>query len=326
MWLRPALLLALLLGPTLLLTGLTTAKAQQAGKVWRMGWLGVGPADATAGFDVFREGLRALGYVEGQNLHIERRFAQNNLDALPALAAELTQLKVAVIVAGDSQALRSAWETTKTIPIVMTVSADPVGAGFVASLSRPGGNVTGLTNVSPQLAGKRLELLKEVVPKLTRVAIIGQARHPDWKELAEAARTLGVRLQILKVEHRDEFERAFELSVMERAGGLIVLPSPVTNFYSRRLIALAENHRLPAMYPLRQYVEAGGLMAYGPNVLAMYRHAATYVDKILKGAKPADLPVEQPTKFEFVINLKTAKALGLTIPPSLLLRADQVIE
>jgi ABC-type uncharacterized transport system substrate-binding protein len=225
-----------------------------------------------------------------------------------------------------SSRIMRAREATATIPIIMTVSGDPVGAGHIVSLSRPGGNVTGLSNVSPELAGKRLELLKEVAPRLTRVAVLGQPDHPDWQQVAVAATALGVRIQALKVGRRAEFEDAFQLAARERASGLMVLPSPLTNRYRGTLVALAESGRLPTVYPLREYAEVGGLMAYGPNIPEMYRRAATYVDKILRGAKASDLPVEQPTKFELAINLKTAKALGLTIPPSLLLRVDQVIE
>jgi putative tryptophan/tyrosine transport system substrate-binding protein len=297
-------------------------EAQQSAKVRKIGWLsGVVPPTPP-----FLHGLRELGWIERQNLIIERRSAEGNLERLPDLAAELVRLRVEIIVAGDSAAIDPARQATKTLPIVMTVSGDPVGAGFVVSLGRPGGNITGLTNVSPELAGKRLELLKEFVPRLGRVAVLGEPRHPDWQTLAAATAALGVQLQPLKVSSRDEFEDAFHLAASQGAGGLIVLPSPLTNLSRTRLVALAKSSRLPAVYALREYVEAGGLIAYGPNIPAMYHRAATYVDKILKGVKPADLPIEQPTKFELVINLKTAKALGLTIPQTLLLRADQVIE
>ena len=297
-------------------------EAQQSAKVRKIGWLsGLVPPTRP-----FLQGLRELGWIERQNLIIERRSAEGNLARLPDLAAELVRLRVEIIVAGDSAAIDPARQATKTLPIVMTVSGDPVGAGFVVSLGRPGGNITGLTNVSPELAGKRLELLREFVPRLGRVAVLGEPRHPDWQALAAATAALGVQLQTLKVSSRDEFDDAFNLAASQGAGGLIVLPSPLTNLSRTRLVALAKSSRLPAVYALREYVEAGGLIAYGPNIPAMYHRAASYVDKILKGAKPADLPVEQPTKFELVINLKTAKALGLTIPQTLLLRADQVIE
>jgi ABC-type uncharacterized transport system substrate-binding protein len=297
-------------------------EAQQSAKIRKIGWLsGLIPPTVP-----FLQGLRELGWIEGQNLIIERRSTEGNLPRLPDLAAELVRLRVEIIVAGDSGAIDPARQATKTLPIVMTVSGDPVGAGFVVSLGRPGGNITGLTNVSPDLAGKRLELLKEFVPRLGRVAVLGEPRHPDWQTLAAATAALGVQLHPLKVSSRDEFEDAFHLAASQGAGGLIVLPSPLTNLSRTRLVALAKSSRLPAVYALREYVEAGGLIAYGPNIPAMYHRAASYVDKILKGAKPADLPVEQPTKFELVINLKTAKALRLTIPQSLLVRADQIIQ
>jgi putative ABC transport system substrate-binding protein len=297
-------------------------ETQQSAKVRKIGWLsGLVPPTQP-----FLQGLRELGWIERQNLIIERRSAEGNLERLPDLAAELVRLRVEIIVAGDSAAIDPARQATKTLPIVMTVSGDPVGAGFVVSLGRPGGNITGLTNVSPELAGKRLELLREFVPRLGRVAVLGEPRHPDWQALAAATAALGVQLQPLQVSSRDEFEDAFRLAASQGAGGLIVLPSPLTNLSRTRLVALAKSSRLPAVYALREYVEAGGLIAYGPNIPAMYHRAASYVDKILKGAKPADLPIEQPTKFELVINPKTAKALGLTIPQTLLLRADQIIE
>jgi putative ABC transport system substrate-binding protein len=232
-------------------------------------------------------------------------------------------------VAGDSQAIRPAKEATTSIPIVMTVSGDPVGTGLIASLARPGGNLTGLTNISPALAGKRLQLLREALPRLSRLAVLGP-RPPlnvsDWSELTAATDALGVKLHRLELNAPDEFERAFEAASASRVDALLVLPSPLTNANAKRLVRFAAGRRLPGMYPLSRYAEVGGLMAYGPNIPDLYRRAAVYVDKILKGAKPADLPVEQPTKFEFVINLKTAKALGLTIPPPLLARADQIIE
>jgi putative ABC transport system substrate-binding protein len=229
-------------------------------------------------------------------------------------------------VAGDAAVISTAKQATSTIPIVMTVSGDPVGAGHVASLARPGGNITGLSNLSPQLAGKRLEFLTEVVPALSRLAVLGPPGHPDWPELAAATQAVGVQLLAFKVHLPEEFGGAFEAAARERAAALTVLPSPLTNRYRRRLVDLAAQHRLPAMYPLKEYVQGGGLMAYRPSIPDLYRRAATYVDKVLKGAKPADLPVEQPMKFELVINLKTAQALGLTIPPTLLFLADEVIQ
>jgi putative tryptophan/tyrosine transport system substrate-binding protein len=298
------------------------AEAQQADPVRRIGWLSsVGTTPVT-----FLEALQELGWIERQNLAIERRFAGGNPERLTDLAAELVRLRVEIIVAGDSAAIAPARQATKTLPIVMTVSGDPVAAGWVVSLARPGGNITGLSNISPELASKRLQLLKEIVPRLSRVAVLGEPNHPDWPATSAASVTLGVQLQALKVDRRDAFETALELAARDRAGGLIVLPSPLTNANRIVLVNLANSARLPSVYALRQYAAAGGLLSFGPSIPAMYRRAASYVDKILKGAKPADLPVEQPTKFELVINLKTARALGLTIPPSVLLQADQVIQ
>jgi putative ABC transport system substrate-binding protein len=311
----------------LIIASIHPAEAQQAKKVPRIGFLSfVGrPNSPTPSIEAFRLGLRDLGYAEGQNIVIEYRYAEGKRDRLPDLATELVRLKVEVTVAGDSATIPFAAQATRSIPIVMTVSNDPVGTGLIASLARPGGNITGLSNVSVDLAGKRLELLKEIVAKLSRVAVLGPPGNPDWTELVNAAATMGIKLQTLKVRDSKEFEGAFELARRERAAGLIVLPSPVTNSYRKQIVALAAKSRLPAMYPLKEYVEAGGLIAYGPNIPEMHRRAAVYVDKILKGAKPADLPVEQPMKFEFIINLKTAKQIGLTIPPNVLARADKVI-
>jgi len=297
-------------------------EAQQADKARRIGWLSIRAQTSTA----FLQGLHDLGWIEGRNLVIERRYAGNDPSRLPGLAAELVHLHVEIIVAGDSAAIPSARKATQTLPIVMTVTGDPVEQGYVVGLGRPGGNITGLSAVSPELAGKRLELLKESVPRLGRVAVVGPPAHPDWQAMKVATATLGVQLQALTLQSPEEIEGAFQLATRERAGGLIVLPSPRTNNYREKIVALAPRTRLPAVYPIREYVEVGGLMAYGPSLPDMYRRAAGYVDKILKGAKPGDLPVEQPTKFELVINLKTAKALGLTIPQTLLQRADQVIE
>jgi len=298
------------------------AEGQQADKARRIGWLSMGTPTTPS----FLQGLRELGWIEGRNLVIERRDAKGDLSRLPNLAAELARLPVEIIIAGDSFVIDSARKATNTLPIVMTVSGDPVGLGFVESLARPGSNITGLTNISPELAGKRLELLKESVPRLGRVVVLGHPKHPDWQPMNVAAATLGVQLKALMLQSPEDFESAFQLAARERAGGLIVLPFPLTNTNAVKLVALAARTRLPAVYPLRRYVEVGGLMAYGPSISDMYRQAASFVDKILKGAKPADLPVERPTKFELAINLQTAKALGLTIPQTLLLRADQVIE
>jgi putative tryptophan/tyrosine transport system substrate-binding protein len=303
------------------------ADTQAPAKVPRIGWLASGfpPSEANRQRLPFFQALLALGWVEGQNITIEARYAEERDDRLYELAAELVQLKVDVIVAGDSAAIRAAKPATSTIPIVMTVSGDPVRDGHVASLARPGGNITGLSNLTPQLAGKRLEFLIEVVPKLSRLAVLGPPGAPDWPELAEATQAVGVQLLPLKVHRPEEFGGAFEAAARELAEALTVLSAPLTNRYRRRLIDLAAQQSLPAMYPLKEYVQGGGLMAYGPSIPDLYRRAATYVDKTLKGARPADLPVEQPMTFELVINLKTAQALGLTIPPTLLFQADEVL-
>ena len=319
---RPSLAVALALG---LLAAPLAAEAQQAAKVARIGYLATNLAASPHLREAFRQGLRDLGYVEGRNVVIEYRDAEGKLERLPALAAELVALKVDVIVAAGTPAALAAKQATRTLPIVFAAAADPVTSGLVTSLARPGGNVTGLSSLAPELVGKRLELLKQAVPGVSRVAVLwqpgalGERTEKDMLKGAEvAARALGVRLQFVEARGPADFDRAFSDMTRARAGALTVLPS--TMFFSerRRLVDLAAKNRLPAVYPLREFVDAGGLMSYGPNLADLFRRAATYVDKILKGAKPADLPVEQPTKFELVINLKTAKALGLTIPPSLL--------
>jgi putative tryptophan/tyrosine transport system substrate-binding protein len=315
-----------------LLAAPLTPGAQQAAKIPRIGYLAVQPAANPHLHEAFRQGLRDLGYVEGRNVVIEYREAEGKPERLPALAAELVALKVDVIVAQPTVAAMAAKQATRTLPIVFPV-ADPVTSGLVTSLARPGGNVTGLTNVAPDLVGKGLELLKQAVPGVSRVAGLWQpGALPErttkdmLKEAEVAARALGVRLQFVEARGLDDFDRAFSEMTRARAGALTVLGGSVFFSERRRLVDLVAKNRLPAVYPWREGVEAGGLMAYGPDLADLFRRAATYVDKILKGAKPADLPVQQPTKFELVINLKTAKALGLTIPPSLLQRADQVIE
>src|SRR6266487_2075050 len=309
------------------------AEAQTAGRIWRIGYLGPAVAAANRSEVAFRQGLRDLGYVEGSNLVFEYRSAEGKVERLPALAAELVALKVDVIVAPTTPAARAAKQATRTLPIVFAAAADPVGSGLVATLARPGGNVTGLTNLSAELGGKRLELLKQVVPGVSRVAILYQPgafverTEKDMLKGAEvAARALGVRPQFLEARGPADIDRAFLDMTRARAGALTVFPSSMFFSERKRLVDLAAKSRLPAVYGLREFVAAGGFMAYGPNAEDLFRRAATYVDKILKGAKPGDLPVEQPTKFELVINLKTAKALGLTIPPALLQQADQVIE
>jgi putative ABC transport system substrate-binding protein len=310
------------------------AEAQQAPRVARIGYLATDLSAAPHLREAFLQGLRDLGYVEGRNLLIEYRDAEGKLERLPALAAELVALKVDVIFAGGgTPSSLAAKQATRTIPIVFPTAADPVTSGLVTSLARPGGNVTGLSAFSPELVGKRLELLKQAVPGVSRVAVLwqpgGQGERTDkdmLKRADVAARALGVRLQVVEVRGPADFDRAFSVMTKARAGALTVLPSNIFSNERRRLVDLAAKNRLPAVYPWREFVDAGGLMAYGANRADGYRRAATYVDKILKGAKPADLPVEQSTKFELVINLKTAKALGLTIPPSLLARADEVIQ
>jgi putative tryptophan/tyrosine transport system substrate-binding protein len=321
---------------TLLLGGLfspVAAEAQQATKVARIGYLATNLAGNPHGREAVRQGLRDLGYVEGRNVVIEYRDAEGKLERLPALAAELVALKVDVIVTASTAAALAAKQATRTLPIVFAVAADPVTDGLVTSLARPGGNVTGLSLLSPELVGKCQEHLKRAVPGVSRVAVLwqpgtyGERTEKDMLKAADvAARALGVRLQVVEARSPADFDRAFSDMTRARAGALTVLGGGMFFGERRRLVALTAKNRLPAVYPQREYVDAGGLMAYGPSLADMYRRAATYVDKILKGAKPGDLPVEQPTKFELVINLKTAKALGLTIPPSVLGRADHVVE
>ncbi|MBI4610414.1 MAG: ABC transporter substrate-binding protein [Candidatus Rokubacteria bacterium] len=307
------------------------ADAQQAGKVPRIGFLyPVSAALASSRTEAFVQGLREFGYIEGQNITIEWRLSEVPADRLSELAAELVRLKVDVIVTGGTPAAFAARKATSTIPIVMSSVGDPVATGLVATLARPGGNITGLSLVSPDLAGKRLELIKESVPGLSRVAILVNLANPIQKvvlgQTEVAARSLGMQLQPVDVRDPRELESAFAAMAKRRAGAVIVPFDPIFFSNRRRIVDLAAKSRLPAIYFDKGYVEAGGLMAYGPNIADLARRAATYVDRILKGAKPADLPVEQPTRFELVINLKTAKALGLTIPQSVLFRADHVIQ
>jgi putative ABC transport system substrate-binding protein len=310
------------------------AKAQQAAKVARIGHLSPNLAASPHLRDAFLQGLRDLGYVEGRNVVIEYRDAEGKLERLPALAAELVALKVDVILAeGGTLGPRVAMQATTTVPIVFAGAGDPVGSGLVTSLARPGGNVTGLTGIGPELVGKRLELLKQALPGVNRVAVLrqpdalGERTAKDMLKAADvAARALGVQPQFIEARGPDELARAFSDMTSARAGALTVLPANMFLREHRRLVDLAAKNRLPAVYTSREFVDAGGLMSYGANQPDLFRRAATYVDKILKGAKPGDLPVEQPTKFELVINLKTAKALGLTIPQSVLAHADEVIQ
>ncbi len=315
-----------------LLAAPLAADAQQPGKVPRIGFLWASsPSDPASQRyrEVFRRGLRDLGYIEGQNIAIESRSAEGKYDRLPGLAAELVRLQVDVIVAVGAAA-PAAKQATTTTPIVMVGAGAAVEAGLVASLARPGGNITGLTQMLPELTAKRLELLKEAVPKVSRVAVLWNSANPvkalDWREIQVAARALGVTLQSVEVQEPDEFDRALAAIPRGHPDALITLDDSLTFLHRTRIVNVAAKSRLPAMYGLTAFAEAGGLMAYGPNVPDLFRRAATFVDKILKGAKPADLPVEQPTRFELVVNLKTAKALGLTIPQSVLIRADQVIQ
>ena len=314
----------------LVVTG-AVGEAQSPAKVPRIGWLiSTSLSSAAHRTEAFRLGLRELGYVEGKNIIIEWRSGEGKADRILALAAELVRLKVDVIVSGGSSSTRSAKEATSTIPIVMTQNDDPVGRGLVASLARPGGNITGLSSLAPELSGKRLEILKEVVPKLSRVAVFGtstSAGQAQWlKEIELAAGVLRVNLQYVDVLAAKDIEPAFRAATKGKADAVLWLVSgSVGNSQRKEIAALAVKNRLPAIYYTGTYVEAGGLMYYGVSLIDMDRRAAVYVDKILKGAKPADLPVEQPKKFEFIINLKAAKQIGLTIPPNVLVRADRVI-
>ena len=311
-----------------------SAEAQQAKKVPRIGYLTGSSASArSARIEAFGQGLRELGYVEGKNIVIEYRYAEGKLDRMTELAADLVRLNVAVIVTGGPLVTRAAKEATTTIPIVMTQDADPVGSGFVASLARPGGNITGLSTLSPEINGKRLELLKEIVPKLSRVAVLGTSTRPgnaqELKEVELAAGAFGVKLQYLDVLDPKDIETAFRAASKGRVDAVLMLVSGgIVDAHQTTIVELAVKTRLPVIYGTggRAFVEAGGLMTYGVNLNDLDRRAATYVDKILKGTKPADLPVEQPTKFEFIINLKAAKQIGLTIPPNVLARADKVIK
>jgi putative ABC transport system substrate-binding protein len=314
---------------TMLFALCLSAQAQQP-KVPRIGVLGGGSASANAGrIEAFRQGLRELGYVEGKNIVIEQQWAEGKLDRLAALAAELLRLKVDIIVSAGPTVTRAAKEANITIPIVMGFDDDPVGSGFVVSLARPGGNITGLSTLSPGLSGKQLELLKEIVPKLSRVAVIGSLAHPGTvqtlKETELAGGAFGVKLQYLDVLSSEDLETAFRAAGKAHADAVLVLTSVVTNSHRKQIVELAAKNRLPAIYYTAEWGEAGGLLTYGASFPDLFRRAATYVDKILKGAKPADLPVEQPKKFEFIVNLKAAKQIGLTIPPNVLARADRVI-
>jgi putative tryptophan/tyrosine transport system substrate-binding protein len=310
---------------------LSPCEAEQPQKTHRIGVLGAtSPATIAARLDAFRQGLRELGYIEGKNIVVEYSYADGKLNRVPALAAEMVRLKVEVIVTGGSAATRPAKEATATIPIVMAQDTDPVGNGFVASLARPGGNITGLSIVAPELGGKQLELLKETVPKLVRVVVPSNPDEASYAQLRKetelAAKALKIQTQFLDARGPKDVESAFREAIKRRADALLVPTMPIVAAQRAQIAALAVENRLPAMYGQPEYVDLGGLMFYGASINDLFRRAATYVDKILKGTKPADLAVEQPTKFELIINLKAAKQIGLRIPPNVLARADRVIK
>jgi len=306
-------------------------RAQAPAKVPRIGLLSsYSPSDAALWHQAFRLGLRDLGWVEGKNISIEYRYAEGRSDRLPELAADLVRLQVDVIVASGVTDALAAQKATRAIPIVMAIPGDPVASGLVGSLARPGGNITGLSQMSMELVGKRLELLKEIVPKLSRVAVLwnpqGASSTVTWKEIQPPARQLGIQLHSLEVRSSDDFDKAFEAATRARAGALFIIGDPVTVTNLKRIADLAAKSRLPSIFASSEFTDAGGLVAYGPDRSDLFRRAATYVDKILKGAKPGDLPIDRATKFELVINMKTAKTLGIKIPNSILVRADQVIK
>ena len=324
--------LAVVLFAVAVLAGPLDGEAQQATNLPLIGFLLPGPSSdpgVPRVLQAFRQGLREQGYVEGQNMAIEFRWAEGQLDRLPALAAELVRLKVSVIVTGSPQAIQAAKQATETIPIVMGAASDPVAAGFIASLARPGGNVTGVSLMTADLVGKQLELLKELLPKISRVALLGNPANSNYaqglRQAQDAARAFGVRLQPREARDLSDIDGAFAAITTQGSGAVIVLVDTVLLRYRTRIADHAIRRRLPTAFGYREFAEAGGLLAYGPSLSDGYRQAATYAGKILRGAKAADLPVEQPTKFELAINLKTAKVLGLTIPQSLLVRADEVI-
>jgi putative tryptophan/tyrosine transport system substrate-binding protein len=308
----------------------STVEAHQQARIPKIGWLGVRPAASDSGRELFGREFRALGYVEGKNIILEYRSAEDKLERLPALADELVGLKVDVLLASLTPAAVAAKNATRTIPIVFHGGFDPVALGLVDSLARPGGNVTGFTAIAPALAGKRLELLKETVSTLSRLAVLWDPQNPgsaqQWKEIQLPARELVLQLHPIEVSSADKFEAGFKEAIRARSAALAVLASPFFYTNQQQLVDLAAKNRLPAIYPRPDFVESGGLMSYGADRFEPFRRAALMVDKILKGAKPADLPVEQPTKFELMINLKAAKQIGLTIPPNVLARADRVIK
>jgi putative tryptophan/tyrosine transport system substrate-binding protein len=314
---------------TILLATIFTAQAQQPAKIPKIGYLTATATSAT-GLEGLQRELRKLGHVEGKSIIFESRHGEAHFDRLPALADELIRLKVDVLVTPSTPAALAAKNATRTIPIVFLGVSDPVVAGLVDSLARPGGNVTGFTNIAPVLAGKRLELLKETITKLSRVAVLWDPKAPgstqQWKESQIPARELGLQLHSMEVSSADKYEIAFKEATKARSAALAVTQNPLAGPNRKQIVDLATKNRLPGIYPSGAYVESGGLMSYGPDLAEPYKRVASMVDKILKGAKPADLPVEQPTKFELMINLKTAKALGLTIPSVVLMRAEKVIK
>jgi putative ABC transport system substrate-binding protein len=318
----------LFLAATFFLFSVDLAHAQQTGKVLRIGFLDSSNASGMAVLvDAFRQELSKLGWIEGKNLTIEYRFAEQKTERLPELAADLVRLKVDLIVTSGGATPLAAKNATSTIPIVMTSSGDPVSQGLVASLARPGGNVTGLASLSPELNTKRLEILRDAVPKLARVGLLGQSGSVQWKEIRPAALALKLKLEEIDAQPDAKGLESFFKTAKQKQVGAIMTPAGRRFFVERkRIVELAVKYRLPAIYPDREFVDEGGLMSYGADLSDLYRRAAVYVDKILKGAKPADLPVQQATKFEFVINLKAAKQIGLTIPVDVLARANQVIK
>jgi putative ABC transport system substrate-binding protein len=314
----------------MLLALCSLAEAQQPPKIPRIGFLlGLSSSAESPRVEAFRQGLKDLGHVEGRNIAIEYRYADAKFEMLPTLAAELVRLNVDVIVVSTTPGAEAVKNATRTIPVIFFGVTDPVAAGLVDSLARPGGNVTGFTNIAAVLAGKRLELLKEIVPRLARVAVLWDPRNPgstpQWKESQLPARELGLQLHSMEVSSADKYEGAFKEAAKARSAALAVTADPLANINRKQIADLAIKHRLPAIYPWEHFVDSGGLMSYGQSFGAVGRDVARHVDKILKGARPADLPVEQPTKFELIINLKAAKQIGLTIPPNVLARADKVI-
>ena len=322
--------IVLVLLATILHTAAPFIQAQQPGKIPRIGYLNASSTNSAASrVEAFRQGLRDLGYVEGKNIVVEYRFADGNLDRLKQLATELVQLDVDIIVSGGPTATRPAKAATSTIPIVMAFDDDPVGAGFVASLARPGGNITGLSTPAPEISGKRLGILKEIVPRLSRVAVFGRSTRSgtslSLQEIELAAAAFKMQIQYLDIQKPKDIETGFGAASKARADAIVVLGTPVLNLRRTQIVELAVKNRMPGVYAQPEYIDAGGLMYYGASFTDIFLRAATYVDKILKGARPADLPVEQPKKFEFVVNLKAAKQIGLTIPPNVLARADRVL-